>query len=148
MNQFIGFNGQFVKMFDVVIQLGAILSVIVYFWKRLIPLGQNESSKNQKIIELWKKTITGVIPALGIGFLVGKYIEERLFNTTIVALALIVGGLILVYIENRRNSVRISSMQDLSYRTAFQIGLIQCLAMIPGTSRSAATIIGAMLLGI
>jgi len=146
-NQFIGFTGQFAKMFDVVIQLGAILSVVVYFWKRLIPLGNNKPSKNQRIFDLWKKTLVGVIPALGIGFLVGKYIEKLLFNTTVVAIALIVGGLILVYTENKRPSVRITSIQHLSYRTAFFIGLIQCLAMIPGTSRSAATIIGAMLLG-
>lgn len=146
-NQFIGFTGQFAKMFDVVIQLGAILSVVVYFWKRLIPLGHNNSSKNHRIFDLWKKTIVGVIPALGIGFLVGKYIEELLFNTTVVAIALIIGGLILVYIENKKPSVRINSIQHLSYRTAFLIGLIQCLAMIPGTSRSAATIIGAVLLG-
>lgn len=146
-NQFIGFTGQFAKLFDVVIQLGAILSVVVYFWKRLMPSGHNSSSKNHLIFDLWKKTIVGVIPALGIGFLVGKYIEERLFNTTVVAIALIVGGLILVYIENKRPSIRISSIQQLSYGTAFLIGLIQCLAMVPGTSRSAATIIGAMLLG-
>ncbi|MDR3601276.1 MAG: undecaprenyl-diphosphate phosphatase [Desulfosporosinus sp.] len=146
-NEFIGFTGQFAKMFDVVIQLGAILSVIVYFWKRLIPLGHNSSAKNHRIFDLWKKTLVGVIPALGIGFLVGKYIEKLLFNTTVVAIALIVGGLILVFIENKRPSVRISSIQDLSYKTAFLIGLIQCLAMVPGTSRSAATIIGAMLLG-
>lgn len=146
-NEFIGFTGQFAKMFDVVIQLGAILSVVVYFWKRLIPLGHNNPSKNRRIFDLWKKTLVGVIPALGIGFLVGKYIEKLLFNTTVVAIALIVGGLILVYIENRKPSVRIRSIHDLSYRTAFFIGLIQCLAMVPGTSRSAATIIGAMLLG-
>ncbi|KGP74916.1 UDP pyrophosphate phosphatase [Desulfosporosinus sp. Tol-M] len=146
-NQFVGFTEQFANMFDVVIQLGAILSVVVYFWKRLIPLGFNKSSDNQGIFDLWKKTLVGVIPALGIGFLVGKYIEELLFNTTVVAIALIVGGLILLYIENKRPSVRISSIQHLSYKTAFLIGLIQCLAMIPGTSRSAATIIGAMLLG-
>lgn len=146
-NEFIGFTGQFAKIFDVVIQLGAILSVVVYFWKRLIPLGHNKSSKNQRIFELWKKTIVGVIPALGIGFLLDKYIETHLFNTTVVSISLIIGGLILVYIENRRSSVRINSIQLLDYKTAFFIGLIQCLAMIPGTSRSAATIIGAMLLG-
>lgn len=146
-NRFIEFTGQFANMFDVVIQLGAILSVVVYFRQRLIPFGQNNSSKNHRIFDLWKKTLVGVIPALGIGFLVGKYIQKLLFNTTVVAIALIVGGLILVYIENKRSSVRISSIEHLNYRTAFLIGLFQCLAMVPGTSRSAATIIGAMLLG-
>ncbi|HBW38201.1 undecaprenyl-diphosphate phosphatase [Desulfosporosinus sp. BICA1-9] len=146
-NQFVGFTEQFANMFDVVIQLGAILSVVVYFRKRLIPFGNYKSSTNQKIFDLWKKTLVGVIPALGIGFLVADYIEERLFNTTVVAIALIVGGLILLYIENKRPSLRIKSMEQLTYRTAFFIGIIQCLAMIPGTSRSASTIIGAMLLG-
>jgi len=146
-NQFVGFTEQFTNMFDVVIQLGAILSVVVYFRKRLIPSGHNYHSINHRIYDLWKKTLVGVIPALAIGALVGDYIEERLFNTTVVALALIVGGIILVYIENRRPLNRITSVEHLTYKTALLIGLIQCLAMIPGTSRSAATIIGAMLLG-
>ena len=146
-NQFVGFTEQFANMFNVVIQLGAILSVVVYFRKRLIPSGRNRSSENQRIFDLWKKTLVGVIPALAIGYLVGDYIEERLFNTTVVALALIVGGIILLYIENRRPLNRITSVEHLTYKTALLIGFIQCLAMIPGTSRSAATIIGAMLLG-
>lgn len=146
-NQFVGFTEQFANMFNVVIQLGAILSVVVYFRKRLIPSGRIRSAENQRIFALWKKTIAGVIPALVIGFLLGGYIEERLFNTTVVALALIVGGIILLYIENRRPINRITSIEHLTYRTAVLIGFIQCLAMIPGTSRSAATIIGAMLLG-
>lgn len=146
-NQFVGFSEQFAKMFDVVIQLGAILSVVVYFWKRLIPSSHNYRSINHKIFDLWKKTIVGVIPALVIGALAGNYIKERLFNTTVVALALIVGGIILVYIEKRKPLNRINSVDHLTYKTALLIGFIQCLAMIPGTSRSASTIIGAMLLG-
>ncbi|AET66225.1 undecaprenyl-diphosphatase UppP [Desulfosporosinus orientis DSM 765] len=146
-NQFVGFTEQFAKMFDVVIQLGAILSVVVYFRHRLIPFGNMKSSNNQRIFELWKKTIVGVVPALGIGYLAADYIEERLFNTTVVALALIIGGIILLLIEGRRHAFKIKSIEQLSYRTAFSIGIIQCLAMIPGTSRSASTIIGAMLLG-
>ena len=90
-NQFVGFTEQFANMFNVVIQLGAILSVVVYFRKRLIPSSHNQSSENQRIYDLWKKTLIGVIPALAIGALAGDYIEERLFNTTVVAIALIVG---------------------------------------------------------
>ncbi|MDO0824354.1 undecaprenyl-diphosphate phosphatase [Desulfosporosinus nitroreducens] len=146
-NQFVGFTEQFANMFDVVIQLGAILSVVVYFRHRLIPFGNYKSAKNQEIFELWKKTLVGVIPALGIGFLVADHIEELLFNTTVVAIALIIGGLILLYIEGKRPAFQIKSMKQLTYRTALLIGFIQCLAMIPGTSRSASTIIGAMLLG-
>lgn len=146
-NQFIKFSEQFTNMFDVVIQLGAILAVVVYFRKRLIPGSDFKSSKNQKIFRLWKKTIVGVIPALALGFLFGDYIEEHLFNTTVVAITLIVGGIILLFIEKRKPFIRFSTIEQLSYRTAFFIGFIQCMAMIPGTSRSAATIIGAMLLG-
>jgi len=146
-NQFIGFTEKFTNMFDVVIQLGAILAVVVYFRKRLIPSGHNTNSANHRIYDLWKKTMVGVFPALAIGALVGDYIEESLFNTTVVALALIVGGIILVYTENRKPLNRITSVDHLTYKTAVLIGFIQCLAMIPGTSRSAATIIGAMLLG-
>jgi len=146
-NQFVGFSEQFANMFNVVIQLGAILSVVVYFRKRLIPSTHNSISTNRKIYDLWKKTLIAVVPALVIGALVGDYIEERLFNTTVVAIALIVGGIILLYIENRKPLNRMTSVDHLTYKTALFIGLIQCLAMIPGTSRSAATIIGAMLLG-
>lgn len=146
-NEFVGFNEQFANMFNVVIQLGAILSVVVYFRHRLIPFRHNNSLANTKIFDLWKKTIIGVLPALGLGFLLADFIEERLFNSTVVAIALIVGGLVLLYIENKKSSPRISSIEQLTYRTAFFVGIIQCLAMIPGTSRSASTIIGAMLLG-
>ena len=146
-SQFVGFTKQFSDMFNVVIQLGAILSVVVYFRKRLIPSGYNSVSANHKIYDLWKKTIVAVVPALAIGALVGDYIEDLLFNPTVVALALIVGGIILVYTESRKPLNKINSVDHLTYKTAIFIGLIQCLAMIPGTSRSAATIIGAMLLG-
>jgi len=146
-NQFVGFSEQFANMFNVVIQLGAILSVVVYFRKRLIPSRHNSITANHKIFDLWKKTLIAVIPALAIGALAGDYIEERLFNTTVVALALIIGGIILLYIENRKPLNRINSVENLTYKTALFIGFIQCLAMIPGTSRSASTIIGAMLLG-
>jgi undecaprenyl-diphosphatase len=145
-NQFVRFSEQFTNMFDVVIQLGAILSVVVYFRKRLIPSGHNESSINSRIFDLWKKTIIGVIPALAIGALIKDYVV-LLFKPTVVAPALIIGGIILVYIENRRPINRITSVQHLTYKMALLIGLFQCLGMIPGTSRSAATIIGAMLLG-
>ncbi|HEX9933788.1 MAG TPA: undecaprenyl-diphosphate phosphatase [bacterium] len=146
-NQFIGFTGSFANMFDVVIQMGAILSVLVYYRRRLVPFGGLSLPEKQKCIALWKKTIVGVVPALFIGALAGNVVEEHLFNPIVVATALLVGGIVLVVIEKRKHSFTIHSTEQLSYRTALLIGLIQCLAMIPGTSRSAATIIGAMLLG-
>lgn len=147
-NQFVDFTGNFAKMFDIVIQLGAILSVVIYFWHKLNPFSRTKTLlEKAQVWNLWKKTIVGVLPALVIGAALGKKIEDKLFNPLTVALALIIGGIILIFIERRRRYSQINSISQLSYKTAFLIGLIQCLAMIPGTSRSAATIIGAMLLG-
>lgn len=147
-NEFVNFTGHFAKMFDIVIQLGAILSVVVYFWHRIFPFSTSKTFKEKKkILSLWGKTIVGVFPALIIGAAFGNIVEEKLFNPVVVSITLLVGGIILIFIENRNMKSKITDINALSYRTAFSIGLIQCLAMIPGTSRSAATIIGAMLLG-
>ena len=147
-NEFVDFTGSFAKMFDIIIQLGAILSVVVYFWHKLFPFGSGKTLKERaETWDIWKKTIVGVLPAILIGAALGKQIEEKLFNPVTVALALLIGGIILILIERGKTQGKITSIAQLSYKTAFFIGLIQCLAMIPGTSRSAATIIGAMLLG-
>lgn len=133
-NQFISFDEQFTKMFDIVIQLGAILSVVVFF-------------KNKLLRFKWGKAIVGVLPALFVGALFKTKIEQSLFNPLTVAVALVIGGVVLIVLENRRSDARIETIDALDYKTAFIVGIVQCLAMIPGTSRSAATIIGAMLLG-
>ncbi len=147
-NEFVNFRGGFVKMFDVVIQLGAILSVVVYFWDKLFPFDRNKTaSEKLETWDIWKKTIVGVLPALVIGAVFGKHIEENLFNPVNVAVVLLVGGIVLIAIEHRRPRNKMNSIVRLSYPAVILIGFIQCLAMIPGTSRSAATIIGAMLLG-
>ncbi|HAG10036.1 MAG TPA: undecaprenyl-diphosphatase [Desulfotomaculum sp.] len=147
-NRLAGFTGNFANTFDVVIQLGAILSVVVYFWQRINPFSNTKTNQEKsETWDLWKKTIVGIIPALLIGGAIGKVVEEKLFNPLIVALALLIGGIVLIIIENRDRVNNINSIKTLNYKTAFYIGLIQCLAMIPGTSRSAATIIGAMILG-
>jgi undecaprenyl-diphosphatase len=147
-NEFIRFTGSFAKMFDVVIQLGAILSVVVYFWNKLYPFSRNKSEQEKKATwDIWKKTLVGVLPALIIGAILGKHIEDKLFNPITVALALVIGGIVLIFVERRNKQSQVNSFAQLNYKTVFLIGLIQCLAMIPGTSRSAATIIGAMLLG-
>lgn len=146
-SEFVGFTGNFAHMFDVVIQLGAILSVIVYFRQKLFPFGKTNIIEKRKVLAIWKKTIVGVLPALLIGAALGDHIEEKLFNPITVSIALLIGGVVLIFIENRRKQDNIKNIDELDYKTAFIIGLIQCLAMIPGTSRSAATIIGAMLLG-
>jgi undecaprenyl-diphosphatase len=147
-NQFAGFTGRFANMFDVIIQLGAILAVVAYFGQRLFPFGRSKSAaEKENSWDLWKKALIGVFPALIVGAVLGKYIEEKLFNPVTVAIALVIGGIVLIVAEKRKKLCTINSISSLSYKTAFFIGLIQCLAMIPGTSRSAATIIGAMFLG-
>ncbi len=146
--QFVNFSGSFAKMFDVVIQLGAILSVIVYFRKRLYPFSPKKTDdERREIFETWKKALIGVMPALVIGGAFGHAIEERLFNATIVIAALFLGGIVLIIVERRKAVARITSVGGLSNTTVLWIGVFQCLAMIPGTSRAAATIIGAMMLG-
>jgi len=145
-NQFVTFDKKFTTLFDIVIQLGAILAVMVYFFKRLWPFTKDKD-KNKEIWSTWFKTIIGVLPAIVLGAIFASKIEEKLFNPWTVAIALLVGGLIILFIERRRHNPKINSIKDLSFKTAFYIGLIQCLSMIPGTSRSASTIIGAMFLG-
>lgn len=147
-NKLVEFQGSFANMFDIVIQLGAILSVLVYFWDKLNPFSKRKTILQKHAIwNLWKKVIVAVIPALAIGAVLGQFVQEKLFNPVTVALALIIGGIVLILVERLNKNNSINSIDGLSYKTAFCIGLIQCLAMIPGTSRSAATIIGAMLLG-
>lgn len=145
-NEFFSFEENFTLMFNIVIQMGAILAVIFYFWKMLWPFSENKEN-NKKAFELWQKAIIGVLPAVAIGALFASKIEEIFFNTWSVAIVLVVGGLIILWLENSKKEPKIHSVYNLSYKTILLIGLIQCFAMIPGTSRAGATIIGAMMLG-
>lgn len=148
-NKFFDFTGDFSKMFDVVIQFGAILAVVVVYWNRLFPFWNGKTRDEQKaVFTLWFKVCVGVIPAVIIGALAHSAIKQYLFNPITVSIALVIGGIILIVIEKRKNSSGGINIAELTYQTAFFIGAIQCLGMIPGTSRSAATIIGAMLLGL
>ncbi len=145
-NQFLSFQEDFTKLFDIVIQVGAILAVVIYFWKDIIPKNFN-ILKSPEHLDLWKKVLVAVIPALVIGALAADFIEAKLFNPQTVAISLFIGGVILIFIERRKHNFKYEKVQELPYRVALYIGLFQCLAMIPGTSRSASTIIGALLLG-
>ncbi|MCC6145240.1 MAG: undecaprenyl-diphosphate phosphatase [Candidatus Hydrogenedentes bacterium] len=136
----------FAKAFLVIIQLPAILAVVAYFWKEIWPFQRSEDHF-WSTFRLWTRIVAAFIPAAILGFLFDDYIEEKLFSPTVVAWALIVGGIVLIAIEMIRRRTRVDSVHDLGYATAVCIGFFQCLAMIPGTSRSAATIIGAMALG-
>ncbi|HPS59177.1 MAG TPA: undecaprenyl-diphosphate phosphatase [Spirochaetota bacterium] len=148
-NRFFDFTGDFSKMFDVVIQFGAILAVVAVYWNRLFPFGSGKTKEETRaVFTLWFKVCIGVIPALIVGALLGSTIKTYLFNPVTVAIALIIGGIILIIIEKKKNSLSGINIADLTYSTAVFIGIFQCLGMIPGTSRSAATIIGAMILGL
>lgn len=140
----------FVVAFEVVIQLGAILAIIVLFWKTLWPFA-GAPEQRARTWKLWGRVLVGVIPAFILGFLLDNLITGKLFNSLVVSITLIFYGIVLVVIEailRRGEGPRITDVHDLSLRLAFAIGLFQTLALIPGTSRSAATIIGAMILGL
>ena len=145
---YLEFTGDFAETFEVVIQLGAVLSVIVYFFKDLYPFSSKLSpERRHEIFTIWQKSVLAVIPAIVLAAIFYDAIKARLFNPTVVAITLFVGGVIIILMERRKMTPKILSIKELSYRMALAIGGFQCIAMIPGVSRSAATIIGAMLLG-
>lgn len=141
----------FSEMFEVVIQFGAILSVVIYFRERLFPpvhLNTVErQAKFDSVLSIWLKSAVAVVPALAVGWLCGKTIKEHLFNPWVVAATLFIGGIFLVLIERKEHKHKFSEVSEMSLKTAFLIGVIQCFSMVPGTSRAAATIIGGILLG-
>ena len=140
----------FQEMFLVVIQLGAILAVIITFFKKLNPFSSNRNGNHKKeTFQLWLKIFLACIPAGLIGFLFEDQIDELFFNFKTVAATLIIYGFLFILIE-RRNKTRNSSINELSqlnYAAAVMIGIFQMLSLIPGTSRSGATILGAILIG-
>lgn len=154
-DEFIHLNmsAAFKEMFFVVIQLGAILAVVVMFWKKMFPFQLKD--KTQPVIKkntfiIWLKVIIACIPGAVITILFDDYIEAHLHTPMVIATTLIFYGLAFIVIEiwNRKNIPIIPSLEDISYRIAFLIGMFQVLSIIPGTSRSGATIIGALLLGV
>lgn len=149
-NEFISFaqDQAFIDTFNMFIQVGAIGSVLIYFWQRLWIVDKETRQLKPDTIELWKKTLIGVIPALILGYLFDDIIESYLLRPEVVAISLIIGGVILLFIEKRFTEFSVNEFKDLSYKKAFSIGLIQCLAMIPGVSRSASSILGGMALGL
>ena len=126
---------EFTKMFTVNIQFGAILSVVVLYWKRFF-----------QTIDFYFKLVVAVLPALVLGFLLNDFIDSLLENVIVVAISLLVGGIILLFVDKIANpSIR---EREISYFDALKIGFFQCIAMIPGVSRSASTIVGGMLQGL
>ncbi len=133
-----------------VIQLGAILAVLVLYFDKLNPFSaRKKPAQKQATLILWSKIVLACIPAAVIGFLVDDILDEYLMNGYVVAATLILYGVLFIVIENRNQyrSFEIQKVGDISYQTALWVGLFQLLALIPGTSRSGATILGAMILG-
>ena len=144
----LGFTDDKSKVFDIAIQTGAILAVVIVYWHRLsgavAHLGDSAAARR-----FIGNVAIGFLPAGVIGFLAYKSIKAYLFNAPVVATAFIVGGLIILWVERRATlRVRIDTVEDMSPLDALKVGFVQCLGMIPGTSRSGATIIGGMLLGL
>ncbi|MCI6152136.1 MAG: undecaprenyl-diphosphate phosphatase [Fusobacterium perfoetens] len=139
----------FMDNFLIIVQLGAILSVVLYFWKDIHPFVKSKEIFKERV-SLWSKIIVGVLPAAVLGLLFDDYITEFfLGNTKIVATTLIFYGVIFCFIEEKIKKVKvIDNIKNIPYSLAIIIGFFQCLAMIPGTSRSGATIIGSLLLGL
>ena len=143
-------NKEFVSAFQIIIQLGAILSVVVYYWKRLFPFSKgNSKEKMMEIIQMWIKIVIAVLPAIVLGLLLDDIIEAKFFNPLTVSIMLVFYGVILVWLESKNKKIeKYKKIKDVPVKVALGVGFFQCLAMIPGTSRSAATIIGGVLLGL
>ncbi|HNZ98160.1 undecaprenyl-diphosphate phosphatase [Ruminococcus sp.] len=155
-------SDEFKEMFDVVIQLGAIMAVVVVFWKKLWPFGRKNNAHplnktpfgkmiKTDIFMMWFKVLVACLPAAVIGLILDDWIDEHLYNPWTVAIALIVFGIAFIIIENwnKDRKPKINTIAELGFNTAFIIGVFQLIAAIfPGTSRSGATIVGALLIGV
>jgi undecaprenyl-diphosphatase len=145
-------SAEFLEMFLVVIQLGAILAVVVLYWQKLIPFDYKNNWKIKKdTFSMWFKIVIACIPAAIVGLLFDDQLNELFYNPLTVAIALIVFGILFIFIENYNKGKRfkITSLNEITYNTALIIGIFQLIAAIfPGTSRSGATIVGALLIGV
>ena len=157
---FDGVSENFFGMFDVVIQLGAILAVVVLFWKQIWPFALTQKERKQSgtssfikkdILILWVKILVSCVPAAVIGLLFDEVFESLFYNYFCIALALIIFGVAFIVIENwnKGRNAKITTLAEITYQTALMIGVFQVIAAVfPGTSRSGATIIGALLIGV
>ena len=153
LDEFINLNvsKEFYKLFEVVIQLGAILAVVVIFFKSIWPVKKEKEklALDKDILNLWGKIIVACLPAAVIGLVADDWLDKHLYNSIVVSLALIIYGIIFIVIENKKiGSKKTKKVKDITYKQALQIGAFQLLALIPGTSRSGSTIIGGLLIGL
>lgn len=138
----------FFDVFKVVIQFGSILAVLVLYFRRLNPWDSKKSERQKKnTYDLWLKVIIGVIPAVILGFLLNDVIDNVLSQNFVIAVTLIAYGIIFIVVERHPRKPGIRSIDEMDYKTALKIGFFQCLALIPGTSRSGATILGGLYSG-
>lgn len=138
---------EFSKLFNVVIQLGAILAIVVLYWKKF--LGVLVGLPRQKPAQNFTRNVAlAFLPAMVIGFFAHDAIKAYLFSPMVVAVALIVGGVAILIIEKKKPVARVFSTEEMDWKTALKIGFIQCLAMVPGVSRSGASIMGALMVGV
>ena len=144
-------SAEFYEMFEVVIQLGAILAVIVLFFHKLWPFSAKKSAAEKKDTwNLWFKVIVAVIPSAVLGLLLDDWMDANLYNYGVVAIALVFYGVAFMLVEKRNagKNFAVNSVYEIDYKTALLIGAFQVLSLIPGTSRSGSTILGAILLGV
>lgn len=149
-DQFLQLAGskKLVDTFLVVIQFGSILAVLILYFNKLNPFSKTKKPSEKKATwDLWFKVLVAVMPSGIIGLLFEKKIDEIFFNPIVVSIALVGYGIVMIWLENRNKEPKIKKFSDLSYKTAFLIGMFQVLALVPGTSRSGSTIIGATLIG-
>lgn len=154
-DEFIKMNvsDEFKEMFFVVIQLGAILAVVMLYWEKMWPFqftDKKQSYIKKDIFNMWFKVVVACIPGAVVTILFDDYIEAHLHTPLVISLALIVYGVAFIVIENwnKKRTPKVEALADITYKTAFMIGMFQVLSIIPGTSRSGATIIGALLIGV
>ena len=141
----------FYEMFQVVIQLGAILAVILLFFRKLNPFALTKSREEKKNTwQLWFKVVVAVLPSAVLGLLLDDWMDEHLYNYVVVAITLILYGVAFLFVEQWGAGKKklVENVYDIDYKTAILIGAFQCLSLIPGTSRSGSTILGAILLGV
>ena len=153
LNEFVNLkvSEEFYNMFEVVIQLGAILAVILLFFHKLNPFSPKKSSPQKRNTwRLWFKVVIAVIPSAVIGILFDDWMNEHFYNYVVVAITLIVYGIAFLFVEraNEHRSLQVNTVYDIDLKTAILIGCFQCLSLIPGTSRSGSTILGAIILGV
>ena len=140
---------EFYEMFQVVIQLGAILAVIVLFFHKLWPFSAKKTAEeNNNTWQLWFKVIVAVLPSAAIGLLLDDWMDAHFYNYVVVAITLIAYGVAFLFVERGNKVSRIDDVYAIDYRTALLIGAFQVLSLIPGTSRSGSTILGAILIGV